>query len=107
MRRNILSVTPSVSVSALASVSSPPERHEWLFPSLNTARHAHELCLALREFVWEAAVTTARTGPIRERSSSITTTATTTNNNNNDDDDICDKDEHGNCLLYTSPSPRD
>ena len=103
MRRQLLSGTPPASASAL--VSSPPERQERLFPSLSTARHAHELCLALREFVWEAAVSATKkttTEPLRERKS---ITATVTNNNNVDEEDnFSDKDEHENTAGGAHPS---
>lgn len=99
-RRKVSSGTPPASASASVLVSSPPERQERLFPSSSTARHAHELCLALREFVWEAAVsttmtTTTTTEPLCERKN---TAATTTANHNNvdEEDDICDQDEHEN-----------
>lgn len=80
VHRRSLSATSSASVS----VSSPPERHE-RFPSLGTTRHAHELCLALREFVWETAVATT-TEPLRESSGSGT----------NNNDNVRNKGEHEN-----------
>lgn len=82
IRRHSVSATPSASVPVL--VSSPPQRHERL-PSVGTARHAHELCLALREFVWEAAVATT-TESLRESSSS--------SKKSNNHDSVCNTGEH-------------